>query len=167
MCKLQSKSNGNFFLCNCVLSGKPELYILATKYDLVLNQNLRSEDTSDESNKILEEFLKVEERLSSELKRSGRSFRWTSFHDGINVNSTSVENMVLKVLKCIFEPGAPVLLRKKVIGIRETAKLGAYRVKQCLQKFFTEDVHIEVTRAMFLVGVACMVAVVLAVWFIK
>ncbi|XP_060553840.1 uncharacterized protein LOC132714920 isoform X2 [Ruditapes philippinarum] len=150
------------------LKRKPDLYILATKYDLVLDQNLRSGDTSDESNKILEEFLKVEERLSSELKRNGRSFRWISFHDGINVNSTSVENMVLKVLKCIFEPGAPVLkYNKKVIGIRVRAKLGAYRVKQCLQKFLTEDVHIEVTRAMFLVGVACMVAVVLALWFIK
>ena len=149
-------------------SGKPDLFILATKFDLVRNKSLHYPDATDAFEESLEKFENVEKRLSEELHISERSFRWISFHDGLNTDSEYVENLALKFLKCILQPGTPCTPQPDGIGLMQKANLKAFKIKQRLKQILSQDIQLTFTRANFLAAlVGLLIAIILALWFVK
>ncbi|XP_053372602.1 uncharacterized protein LOC123561127 isoform X2 [Mercenaria mercenaria] len=141
-----------------------EVFLLITKYDLVRDPTVHLSTTSDKESMTLEEFVKVEDAIAPEFNIVGalesNRIRWASFTDRIQGDNQYIDNIALKFLKRMVEPGPPPPeSAEPVVGVMKKIDLYMFKLKNELKRFFLQDLHLNVTPALFLVAIVFMVVI--------
>ncbi|XP_053391672.1 uncharacterized protein LOC128554414 [Mercenaria mercenaria] len=156
-----------FRLPKFYLEYKPDIFALTSKFDLAQDHSLHPMHASSEAVISLAEFEKAEKDLGDKLNITGRSYRWISITDGTRVHSKYVENIALKFLKSVLQPGSPrPQPPENIIGPWTYLELQALRVSAKLQWFFAQEIQLKMTPAV-LVAISLCVVVMLAIWLGK
>ncbi|XP_053372581.1 uncharacterized protein LOC128546265 [Mercenaria mercenaria] len=152
----------------CKRKYTPEVFLLLTKYDLVEGHTVHFSNTNDEGSMTLEEFGIFEDNIAQEFNIVGalkaNRIRWASYSDRIQGDNQYIENIALKFLKRMVQPGPPSHKPSKpVVGVSTTIQLFIFRIGNKLKRFFLQDVHLNISPA--LVVLLIVFAVVIAMLY--
>lgn len=141
-----------------VLSDTAEVFLLITKYDLVRDSNQRISATTDEDSMTMEEFLEVEDKIAPEFNIVGaleaNRIRWASFTDRIWSENVHIENIALKFIKRMVEPGTPASIHsERVVGMRTYIELHLFKLTNQIKALFCKDMQLNITPATILVAI--------------
>ncbi|XP_045208350.2 uncharacterized protein LOC123560161 [Mercenaria mercenaria] len=118
------------------------IFVLITKYDLVKDSKDINLYGKDQDKSIsLTDLEKVETALAQELNFEGalesNRIRWVSLTDNTGLDNPYVENIALRFLKKMIEPGVPdVQYTEPILNMRKKIKLKMKRWGNELKELF-------------------------------
>lgn len=132
------------------------MFLLITKYDLVRDSSVHITDISDDDTITLKEFEEVENGIAPEFNivgaLSSNRIRWVSYTDRIGLDNPIVDNIALKFLKRMMEPGAPVPVHSEpVVGLMKSMELHMFKLCNQTQRFFLHNMQRNITHAFMVV----------------
>ncbi|XP_060592358.1 uncharacterized protein LOC132747071 [Ruditapes philippinarum] len=141
-----------------------ELFLLISKFDLVRDPSVHISTGSDEESMTLEEFVKEENELAPEFNIVGaleaNRIRWASYTDKIQGRNKYIENIALKFLRRMVQPGTPKTdTTEPVVGTMKTFELYMFRLSNQIKQFFLQDMQLNITPAWFVTAVVFVVVI--------
>jgi hypothetical protein len=138
-----------------------------SKFDLVLDPCVHNSTGSDEDSMTLEDFAKKENELAPEFNIVGaledNRFCWASYTDKIQGRNKHIENIALKFLKRMVQPGTPQTdptdRLEPVVDTWKTFQLYMFRLRNQIKQFFLQDMQLNITPAWFVTAVVFVVVI--------